>query len=158
MNEITQQITEAIKQNLPQQMGEILQAELLELSNFRKDSEALKGQVLSAGKAAKKDADTIAELRQKLEQHSALAVREASVLVREQTQALRDLEVKLSNARREEMLGLVGMVFKSPVYRSHVEGTMPVPIEGMPPSQYGAGSGGMVGTGMVNTTKTTEVR
>jgi hypothetical protein len=63
--------------------------------------------------------------------------------------------VQLADARRHDMLSLVGMVFKSPVYRENVKGMIPVACEGKPASQYDSGSCGYPVQSPIDTTTTT---
>jgi hypothetical protein len=124
-------IAEAIKKNLPLEVGELLKKELAALAALRIRSAADMADVQSL---RQKLADALTEVsaRQKqLEAHAAITAREAAVTVREQTQALRDLQVAQAELRRADAFQLVSLVFRSPVFTTHVRGTVPVPVEGM---------------------------
>lgn len=155
MTQLTETIADAIKKNLPQQIGEELQKELAELTKLRVQH-ANQADMIQAYSSEAMDLKVcVSSLESEIKKHKAIDLREAEVLRREQQQNFSDFQVAQSEDRRKEMLGLVGMVFRSPVYQTTVSGKVPVPVEGVAPSgSNGYGTPGMVMPGdvLLNTT------
>lgn len=157
MTDITTEIQDAIKRSLPQHVGEALKKELDALESLRKDyvtQERMYTKLQARNTEIELQIDKlIAEMRH----HTDLRVREAAVLKREQEQNFNDFQTKLYGERHAEMLGLVGMVFKSPVYREHINGSVPVSVGGTPASQYSPGYAGYATSSPIDTTTTTSI-
>lgn len=151
---LDQDILDVIKKQLPQQAGELIQSELADLDKLRADSKLFASRIDSL---TREKADAMARLARadsEIRAHGALDERTSAVFLREMKQDLRDLEVKMAEQRRKDAYELVQMVFRSPVYRERVTGTIPFPVEGSPGSQYGAGASGYASSGTID--KTTE--
>jgi hypothetical protein len=127
---ITADIQAAIKANLPAQVSEVLQTELAELVRLRNENARITQNTLILSKRFDDLQTQVESLTAQLKDHATLATREASVTARENTQALRDLEVKLADLRRKDAVDLVGMVFRSPVYRETVAANVNVAVPG----------------------------
>jgi hypothetical protein len=146
---ITADIQAAIKANLPAQVSGVLQTELAELGRLRNENERLTRNAEIANQSNTKLQNQVESLTTQLKDHATLTARESAVVFRENTQALRDLEVKLADLRRKDAVDLVGMVFRSPVYRETVTANVNVAVPG-------SGSNmGFISTMPESSTKTT---
>lgn len=155
MSDITSTIAVAIKNHLPEQLGSELKKELDELASLRLRFASLGAEHNAAQAKIAEFSDKVYKLSKDLAAHGKLQERESAVQLRELRQDFRDLEVKMANQRHTEMLGLVGMVFKSPTFVKTVQGSVPLPVEGSPPNQYNScGTAGTVLNGNVSTTET----
>lgn len=153
--ELTQDaIKAAILQHLPAHVGEVLQAELLALKNERAAHASTKERLLTETTARKQLATALVDIDQREKGAQKILEREAAVAERENKQTLRDLEVKLSDLRRQDAVDMVKLVFRSPMFTRSISGTVPIAVDGMPPSQYGGGTSGMVLAGHTATTET----
>jgi len=119
---MTEEIKAVIEKNLPAQVGSTLKDVL---AQGEKDARELKDLRESYGFAQKR----ISELEQKLsdyrvldERNAALDHREAEVdqKIRDQKVFEAELKATAAEARANEMAGFVGMVFRSPVFRRHI--------------------------------------
>lgn len=138
MSDIKEEILEAIKKNLPQHVGEVLSKELEELHKLRTLVDEQKTAIKNREETLDKLRKTIDEYQDKLVEHDKIKEREGAVHERELKQDFLRLENDLLKLRHAEMLGLVGMVFKSPVFKTRVQGSVPIPVEGSPGNpQYG---------------------
>ena len=154
-DDLSKEITEAIKRQLPQHVGAAIQSELEALAVVRATSKAQADKIKTLQETQTHQAAKLLSQEAFVAKEQALAKREAEVLERENKQALRDCEVKMAELRRQDAVALVSLIFKSPVYRERVTGFVPVPTEGMAPNQYGnSGFGGTVQQGAID--KTTE--
>ena len=151
MSNLQTEIADAIKKTLPQSIGAELNSELAHLATFRDQAKSrlAEWELMEAqGKTAKAK---ISKLEADLSAHELLVVREDKVRAREAQQDNRDFQVKMYDQRHAEMLGLVGMVFKSPTFRTVTAGSVPVPVAGG--SYNGAATPGMVMQAPSNLTK-----
>ena len=154
MKDMTDEINEAIKKNLPAQVGDSLQQELAELKKLRAKSATDDAKIIDLINNVagwKLEAD---KMRDELNAHGKLAEREKAVEKRELTQSLNDLRVTLSNERRAEVVDLVRTIFRSPITTKSISGTVPVPVEGMHPGSGYSGNPGTVIPSMVSVTET----
>lgn len=150
-------INQAIKDSLPQQVGEALKLELAELTRLRTKTtqQAEEGSALRQI-CADKDTE-IAQLNAKVKTDEDLAKREADVKLREFKQELNDYKVQAANERRQEAVELVKLVFRSPVYTTATSGNIPVPITGASGGGNYPGTPGSVSSSSFNTySNTTE--
>lgn len=154
MSDIATALSAAIKAHLPEQLGSELKKELDELASLRTRFARLGEEHNVAQAKIAEFSDKVYKLSQDLAAHGKLQERESAVQVREFKQDFRDLEVKMANLRHAEMLGLVGMVFKSPTFVKSVSGMVPVPVEGSTATQYGQGGPGYVVQSPIATTET----
>lgn len=153
------EILESIKKNLPQQVGEALQAELAELAALRDKIVLREQKIQDLNKLAsdyRVKAESLADL---LSKHEEITKRESAVKERELNAQLNEYKVVAAEERRKDSLELVKLVFRSPVFTKAVSGTIPVPVEATPPNNYNqSGYGAYVGTGPISTVTTeTEV-
>lgn len=148
------EIQKAIKANLSAQVGDALQAELIDLADLRHEVPTLRTSLELEKTRCREWQDKVDHYRGELAKHKTLTERESAVTAREFTQQLRDLEVKLCEARRADALGLVHAIFKSPVYREFVSSTVPVAVEGAPSTQHTQGTPGSVQLHTSSTSKT----
>jgi hypothetical protein len=142
MSQLADQITEAIKKNLPQQIGEELQRELADLAALRSNEIRLQATISSMANSLQESKIKVDGLEAQLVKHASIAAREGAVLTRELHQEFSDLKVQIADERRVEMLALVSTVFRSPVYQHSITGSVPVPVSG---AQGGNGYGGSPG-------------
>lgn len=123
MKEINDKIQKAIEENLPKQMGDVLQKRFAELEKIESDHNDLKQLYENQSndvKALRKDLEkTGSDLAIKEEILKDISEREKAVTARENAAEVNELKYKLdeSEKRAVEMHGLVQTVFKSPVYR-----------------------------------------
>lgn len=125
-------IYDAIKKQLPAEVGNALQAELAELERLRQEWPKCMQRTEELTKKLQVVGELNVLLDGKLKAHEELTKREAAVKERELRQELRDLEVKLAEARRNDLMGVVQAVFRSPVYREFISenGSVPSPQGG----------------------------
>jgi hypothetical protein len=130
------QIDELVKKSLPGQVGDLLAEELKDLERLRNNEQILKDKIVSKDANIKTLEEKVTTLTTVVKTEEALNARESAIALREFKIELKDLELKLSNERRQEMLGVLNTVFKSPVYQSTVFGhtTAPQPPNG--PGMY----------------------
>ena len=150
MSNLQTEIADAIKKTLPQSIGAELNSELAHLATFREQEKRRLAEWELMEAQSKTAKAKISKLEADLSAHELLAVREDKVRAREALQDNRDLQVQLFNQRHTEMLGLVGMVFKSPIFRTVASGMVPVPLTGG--SYNGTSTSGMVMQSPSNTT------
>lgn len=159
MTTIDKDIAEAIEKNLPAMIGEQLRKELEQLPKLRATLLAQEGETKVARDSAAGWKSKAESLEAQLVAHQKLADREAAVLKREQAQDLNELRVKLADERRADAVGLVREIFRSPVMTRTLSGTVPVPVDGIAPSQYNTyGAPGAVVPSLVSVTETHEQR
>lgn len=155
VTEVTQDaIKAAILQHLPAHVGEVLQAELQALKTERTSHAITKSHLEIETRKGKEMAAELAALYDREKAAAKILERETAVGIREKYQDLRDLEVKLADLRRSDAVGLVEMVFRSPVFTRAVASSVPIAVEGMPASQYGGGTPGFVQTHISTSTET----
>ena len=125
---MTEEIRAIIEKNLPAQVGTVLNEVL---QQGEKDAAELKATVIAyddARKEIEKHLIKIEEYRQFDKRNSELGARENVVAEKERNQKVFEAEIKAteSEKRATELAGFVGMVFKSPVYRTSVFGSQSV--------------------------------
>lgn len=130
--EISQQITKAIEQQLPKEVGDVLQARLEKLDQLEKQNEKYAKQIVQL-----QDKNT--ELHNKVRAHDDLDTRKNQVSDAEQALAekerdfkVKEMEIKLEESEKRANLSkeFVQLIFKSPVYRKTTYKDVPVPNGG----------------------------
>ena len=153
-----QDIQDVIKKHMPEVVGKLLQSELIELEKFR-NNEPLKDKRITDQSAR------INGLEHQLKQHAALATREEAVIARELTADTRERNVQVSiltiqlaesERRNKDLFDLAGVFFRGPVSTRSVQGTVPIPVEGMAPG--GSNHYGSPGNVLQSDVKLTETR
>lgn len=116
------EIEEIIAKHLPAQVGDVLKKTLEKAALDAREVAIQKETILS-------NRTTIADLEKRLSAYisldnyqAALDAREKSISERERNQKVFEAELKLAEAekRNNDMVGFVGMVFRSPIYRKTV--------------------------------------
>lgn len=129
MENIKEQIEKAIEKNLPNQVGKVLKERL---SQADKDAELADSLTITLKKAKKE----ISELSLKISKYSDIEskLKKLETLGDEIEKKLTgqkifeaELKASAAEARANEIAGFVGMVFKSPVFRTSVFGNRQIP-------------------------------
>jgi len=120
--EMNKEIQEAIKKSLPNQVGEALK---LRIEQADKDAETVKEQATCINGHLTTILNlntTISEYKKLDERNNKLVERENKVADDERNQKLIISELKLeqSEKRNIDIINFTGMVFKSPIYKTHV--------------------------------------
>lgn len=151
MEKMTQEVQEAIRKNLPSAVADVLQEYLkraavqeIECGNLKAENETARR--------------LIAELRENISKsNAAMALHTKTQAQLEQE--LADLEKKIltvkleeANRRSDNTFQLVHAIFRNPIVTKTVTGTIPIPVEGLPASQYNGGCSGMVFQSSIDTT------
>lgn len=135
--EMFEEINEAIKKNLPAQLGDILNEQLNLLAKYKikdiENSEKIRLLQESYDSCVKEKN----KLQTQIQTVDEITKRETLVKDRELKQDLRDLEVKFSELRRLDSVKMVELVFKSPIYTKSVTGSIPVAVDGCNNGSYG---------------------
>lgn len=147
-SQLTANLMEHIRANLPEQVGSVLRKELETLAKLRGELAESKERNQDLVLELKSTNAELLNLKGELKKHGSLAEREDKVSAREREQDLRDLKVTLLAAHHQEMLGLVNTVFRSPSFYRSVNGNVPVATPG------GNNCPGYVGTHAFSQTET----
>jgi len=152
------ELLDVIKKNLPSHVGETLRSELEALADLRGSHFALVVQY-------KELSASYADVKGRLHSQQLLDARDRHLDERQQAieTAEHNLKVTLAeaavveaNKRADLAKELVATLFRGPVVMRSLSGSIPVPVEGMAPSQYNSGgSPGHVTQGPISTTETT---
>lgn len=118
-----QEIKDIIAKNLPHHVGEVLKVRLAKADADAYEVERLESQLTEREESIRKLTILNRELSVKVLSEEALTGREKAVEDRERNLEIEILKLKLEESERRNSIGtqLVQMVFKSPVYRKHVE-------------------------------------
>lgn len=154
--EIEQTVRDAILRNLPAQVGEVLQGELQRLKTLEETSAHQAETILARDTEIRRLNSIVSDQGTKLQQHGILENREKAVALREHKMDLIDKDLACAELRRTDMFNVMGLIFRSPVTREIIAGTIPVPVAGMPAGgSYNNPSPGFVSPSPISTEKTT---
>lgn len=112
------EIQEIIKKHMPEQLGEVLKARLIELEGFEYECEELKGSNKTYQENHKRLNKEVADLTATLESHNKLDEREEHISKRENKKDVHEAQARANHAEEKVnmMQGLLNTVFRSPVY------------------------------------------
>jgi hypothetical protein len=117
---MTREISEIIKKHLPAQVGDVLKERLKQADQDATDLENAEKALLARGVDIDRLQKQVAEYRALDARNAELATREELVADRERHQNVFAAELKALEAekRASELAGFVGMVFRSPIFRT----------------------------------------
>ena len=118
-----QEIKDIIAKNLPQHVGDVLRERLSKADNDAFRIERLEDFVVQKDVTINELTAEIRKLTSMLDTQTDLKERERKVQERENQFELEIMKLKLESAEKKTdlMSGLVNTVFRSPVYRKHIE-------------------------------------
>lgn len=161
MSNISEEMMQLVKKNLPEYVGVELKT-FIEEAN--KNKQLLENLRLDFGKQTEELNKAKVELAVVLRDNASLKAKDEEVSLKEKdlTERERLLEITIltqklegMTAQRDAIKGLVDVAFRNPAIRQRVYGSVPVPIEGQQANQYNSyGSPGYIGVGAID--KTTE--
>jgi Asp-tRNA(Asn)/Glu-tRNA(Gln) amidotransferase B subunit len=134
----------AIEKNLSAHVGEVLKEQLQLLDDYKARDIVNSTRIQELSEQSLKRQVQISDLQMKLYSHDDITKRESEVHARELKQDLKDLELKLSELRRQDSIKLVELVFKSPSYQKSIYGNVPAPVAGSVGVNGGLGTSGTV--------------
>lgn len=146
-----QEIKDIITKNLPHHVGEVLKVKLAKADDDAYQVKRLESELIEKEESIRKLTSLNKELSVKILSEETLKEREKAVEERERNLEIEMLQLKLQEAEKRSNVGteLVQMIFRSPVYRKH--------IENMTFSNYDSqGRYNTAGAAPVNVVETTE--
>lgn len=126
MMNISEEITQAIKDKLPGTVGEVLQGELAKLQQLRLDNERLQreNKDLEEGKrnGLKERSELLKEVGEFRSREASLRERESNIEKREKSLEVTLLQAEVANVKQnfQQLLDLNKILFRSPVIKKTV--------------------------------------
>lgn len=136
--DITKEISDAIAKNLPQAVGNELQAVLAQAAKDAAAVVKLTGELAERSSALAKAQATITEKVEIINKHAALELRETAVLTRERDIDIRELCQELAAEKRISAHGLeiTSRLVRNLEYRSNVMSATNIPVVVPTPGGY----------------------
>lgn len=156
-NKLNDSVLEAVRNNLPEVTAN-------ELKNFIQKSQQLADKLKTAEAEIDRTRIERDKLQKELAAHRSLDEKQQELESKERDLQTRELTLRESTAMNRALIAeaqlktgmeVMNMVFRNATVNQKVLGTVPVAVDGMPPSQFNSGYGGNVVPSQVSTTTET---